>query len=169
MTDSEFNEPPSKSARKRQMHQLQQFALQLAKLSPAVFNKLQLPLELTQAINEYKKITSHNAKLRQAQFLGKLIRRIDYQGLLERYYALQTEQSLVLRDVQNWQARLLEQGHLGLSAFIARYPTVDRQTLRRFVNNAIREKSQPDNQGNSNKAQNALFAFLAKQIDPCQH
>ena len=67
----------SKTAKKRQMDELQDLGMALTKLSDQTIKKIGLPEDLLQAIKDYKKITSNGATKRQAQYIGRLMRDID--------------------------------------------------------------------------------------------
>ena len=70
-------EAPSKSARKRAMHELQALGEALVALDPARLAKLDLPERLADAIAEVRSMTKHEARRRQLQFIGKLMRDVD--------------------------------------------------------------------------------------------
>ena len=65
----------SKSARKRQMHALQNLGEQLVDLSAAQLAKLNIENEaLIEAVQLAKRISHRSGKRRQMQFIGKLMR-----------------------------------------------------------------------------------------------
>lgn len=67
----------SRSAQKREVEALQQLAVQISKLPEKNITALNLPDKLCSAIMEYKKIKTHGALRRQAQYLGRLMREAD--------------------------------------------------------------------------------------------
>lgn len=81
----------SKSERKREMTGLQDLAISMSKLPDGLLAKIPLPDELKQAILEYKKMTSHGAMRRQAQYLGKLMRDIDAEPIIAAYKKIQQQ------------------------------------------------------------------------------
>jgi ribosome-associated protein len=89
MTNDEFNdnlpeEPLSKTRRKKDMHALQDLGETLTTLPPALLDKCNLPAELLQAIAEYKRIPDRRgAKKRQLQFIGRVMRDIDAEPILQ--------------------------------------------------------------------------------------
>lgn len=79
--DSPPSERPSKSQRKREMTALQALGESLLHLSPAELARIDLPEPLREAIAEMRRIGSHEARRRQLQFIGKLMRQVDPEPL----------------------------------------------------------------------------------------
>src|SRR5437870_842786 len=69
--------PPSKSARKREALALQKLGEELVRMRLADLDRLPLPENLREAIDEARRLTSRGALARQRQFIGKLMRDID--------------------------------------------------------------------------------------------
>lgn len=67
----------SRSQKKRESTALQGLGEDLAKLPPAVLRSLDLPEALLAALLELPRLKSHEAKRRQMQFVGKLMREIE--------------------------------------------------------------------------------------------
>ena len=81
---------PSKSARKRAMHELQALGEELCAIDPARLAELALPESLAEAIGDARRITAHEARRRQLQFIGRLMRDIDPEPIraaLARYHS----------------------------------------------------------------------------------
>ena len=68
---------PSKSQRKRDAHALQALGAQLVALSPGHLARLQLPVALREAVLAAQGMRAHGARLRQMQYIGKLMRQLD--------------------------------------------------------------------------------------------
>ena len=79
MTDDEDWQdlPPSKSSRKREALALQKLGEDLVKLRLADLDRLPLPENLREAIDEARRLTNRGALSRQRQYIGKLMRDID--------------------------------------------------------------------------------------------
>ena len=81
LIDTTSDEPtstrPNKSALKREAQALVELGVQLARLSPEVWQELQLDERLCDALELYNRIEAHGAKARQRARLGKLLRAID--------------------------------------------------------------------------------------------
>jgi ribosome-associated protein len=79
----------SKSQKKREADALQQLGVALVDLRLDQLKQLLLPELLHKAILDAKKITSHGAKRRQAQLIGKLMRFVNGAELFEQYVKVQ--------------------------------------------------------------------------------
>ena len=62
--------PPSKSARKREAHALQKLGEELVKMRQADLDRLPLPENLREAIDEARRLTNRGALSRQRQYIG---------------------------------------------------------------------------------------------------
>lgn len=74
---------PSKSARKREYLALQKLGEELITLKLSDLHALPLDEDLLEAVMEARQIKAHGALRRQKQYIGKLMRHIDPQPLLE--------------------------------------------------------------------------------------
>ena len=73
----EVEEGRGRSARKRASHELTRLGEELTALRPDQVAALALPEQLEDAVVEARRLTSFGAKRRQAQFIGKLMRKLD--------------------------------------------------------------------------------------------
>src|SRR5574343_251939 len=73
--DDAFGGRPSKSALKRESHDLQSLGQELSELPVSRLDALALPEPLAEALAEYRRIRSFEGKRRQLQFIGKLMRK----------------------------------------------------------------------------------------------
>src|SRR6187455_2734613 len=76
---------PSKTRRKQEMHALQDIGEQLVQLDLKRLTELALPETLTDAILEARRIHKHEARRRQMQYIGKLMRDVDAAPILEKF------------------------------------------------------------------------------------
>src|SRR5712664_3872431 len=67
-------EKPSKTARKRAMHELQTLGERLVGLNPEQLAAIALPENLLYAVEQARRITKHEARRRQLQYIGRLMR-----------------------------------------------------------------------------------------------
>jgi ribosome-associated protein len=77
LDEAEPQEGRGRSARKRASHELTKLGEELTALRPDQVAALSLPEQLDDAIVEARRLTSFGAKRRQAQFIGKLMRKLD--------------------------------------------------------------------------------------------
>lgn len=126
------DEGPSKTRQKREAEALQALGEALAELPAAVLASLELPERLLQALEEYGRIGSHEARRRQRQFIGRLMRHVDpapLQAFLEDRRRPGREAARLFRLAGEWRDRLLRDGDPALHAFVAAYPGADSAAL----------------------------------------
>lgn len=135
------DEPPSKSERKRQMHALQKLGESLVALDESRLKRLTLPDDLRTAILDAKKITAHEGRRRQLQYVGKLMRHVDATDI-EKQLADVTGDSraavALMHRCEKLRDALLADDD-ALTAFIAEHPQADIQHLRATIRSARRE------------------------------
>jgi ribosome-associated protein len=121
----EIDEGPSKTRRKRDAEALQSLGEALAELPGDVLATLDLPDRLLQALEDYSRIPSHEARRRQRQFIGKLMRDVDpapLQAFLDGRQRPAKEQARLFRLTERWRDRLVAEGEPALAAFLAAHP-----------------------------------------------
>jgi ribosome-associated protein len=89
--EPEPTEGRGRSARKRASHELTKLGEELVALRPDEIAALALPERLDEAVVEARRLTSFGARRRQAQFIGKLMRRLDEETLAAIRKALQRQ------------------------------------------------------------------------------
>ena len=142
-SDSTPSEPPSKSARKRAMHDLQQLGLDLVALDPGRLSSLDLPERLADAIALARGITKHEGRRRQLQYIGKLMRDVDPAPLRAAFAAWErgpTIDRARFAAAEQWRDRLLDDAD-GLADFVAAHPVADRTVLAALVADARGERA----------------------------
>jgi ribosome-associated protein len=139
----------SKSQRKRDADALQDLGETLIKLSPDQLKRFTLPEELREAVLAAKRIpvSKGTAFKRQRQFIGRLMRSIDPEPIVEQLDALKgnsAKENALMHRAEHWRERLLlEQDALG--AFMSECPTANSDEILRLVasTKAERLKRQP--------------------------
>ena len=71
------DERPSKTQRKKQMHDLQALGSELVELNEQQLASVELPERLLDAVKEAQRMTKFEARRRQLQYIGKLMREVD--------------------------------------------------------------------------------------------
>jgi ribosome-associated protein len=133
----------SKTRRKQEMHDLQALGAELVGLSAAHLERMVLPAELAQAVRAARRIASHEARRRQVQYIGKLMRGIDAEPIREQLAAAQggsAQERARHQRLEHWRARLLEDDD-ALTEFFQAHPASDLQQLRALIRNARREQA----------------------------
>ncbi|MEQ8857322.1 MAG: ribosome biogenesis factor YjgA [Pseudomonadales bacterium] len=158
------DEPISKSERKRRAHRLQALGRQLTELKRDDLAGLELSDKLRDAVLDYQRFTSHEARRRQLQFIGRLMRDLDPEPLqqaLDTLHGQSAEARYEFHQVELWRKRLLEEPD-SLTAFLDAFPNAESQPLRQRiaqVRNATSEIQQKT-------AFRSLFRFLRDVIHP---
>lgn len=131
-------ERPSKSDAKREMDRLQEIGGALAALSENRIRKLPASEGFRDALLTLKTLRSHEAVRRQKQYIGKLMRHEDTDGLLA---AIDARQGQSERKLQLWRQRLISQGDDAVQDFVKLFHAADHHTLRQLVRNAMTESA----------------------------
>ena len=158
--DSEFDDDiKSRTQIKREMEALQAIGKQLCELKKSHLEQVPMSEELEQGISTYDRISSREAKRRQLQYIGKVMRSEDLnaiQAVLDRFDASSDIYAKRLHALEAWRERLIAEGNSALTEFVEKHPSVEVQTLRQLVRNASKDLQQEKNTGAAKK----LFKFL---------
>jgi ribosome-associated protein len=159
-------EKPSKTARKRAMHELQTLGERLVGLNPEQLAAIALPEDLQDAIERARHITRHEARRRQLQYIGRLMRAVDPDPIREKlkiWDGLSTEETARVHRIERWREQLLE-NHGAIGELVKVHPRIDTQRLRTLVRNARAERSA----GKPPRAYRELFRALRDIIADSQ-
>jgi ribosome-associated protein len=140
--ESAAGRPPSKTSRKHAMLALQQLGVRLTLLNPARVSALGLPERLADAIAEARKVTGHEARRRQMQYVGRLMRDVDpapIEAQLARWAEAPNAEKARLAAVERWRDRLLAEGD-SLDALCTQWPAADRRLLAGLIARAAGER-----------------------------
>lgn len=142
--DEHPSEGPSKTRRKKDMQALQDLGEQLVALSTERLAKVPMPESLADAVRECQRITSHEGRRRQLQYIGKLMRSVDpapIQAVLEAFAGTSREEVARQHRIERLRLELLEDEGV-LHRIASTWPRADLQHLRVLRRNAIKEKEQ---------------------------
>lgn len=134
---------PSKSQVKRDMQHLRDMGEQLLALPESPLEEL-LPANIFDAVRECRKITKGNARKRQIQYIGKLLRQVDtrqIQAVLDRFDASSSSHTQQFHQLERWRERLIEGDDTAMAEILAVIPDIDRQHLRQLTRKAIAERA----------------------------
>jgi ribosome-associated protein len=163
--DDEFDRP-SKTQKKRESHVLQALGEDLLTLPTDRIAPLGLPEILLDAVKAAKKITAHEGRRRQMQYIGKLMRHVDPEPIREAVAAFKlghAKDSLALHQSERWRERLLAEDD-ALQEFVEQHADIDVQQLRSLVRAARKDASNAPEQ-RSGRAYRDLFQFIkAEQL-----
>lgn len=137
--------PKSKSQRKRDMTELQDLGAELEALAKDRLARVPMPESLADAIHAARKITSHEGKRRQMQFVGKVMRSLDddevaaIRAALEGFKGTSKAETAKMHLMERWRELLLADD-ANLTRFLGEHPGVDVQSVRNIIRNARKEK-----------------------------
>ena len=117
------------------MLELQDLGKQLVELPEAQVAAMALEPRLEQAVLEAKRMKSHEAKRRQLQYIGRLMRGLDAGPIRERLAVLTGSSAQAAarhRRLEAWRERLLADD-AALTEFASQYPGADLQELRSLI------------------------------------
>jgi len=132
---------PSKSQRKRDMHALQTLGERLVELPASRLAALELPEDLRDAIALARRITAHEGRRRQLQYVGKLMRRIDptdIEAALGQDDDRHRAETAVMHAAEKWRDALIAEPKR-LNEFVMRYPQGLGRTLHPLLRAACAE------------------------------
>ena len=138
---------PSKTQRKQDSHALQDLGAQLADLGGDTLRELDPPENLAAAIEELRRVRSHEGRRRQMQLIGKRMRALDADTVerlrrgLERAHRPSREDTLRLHELEDWRTRLLADD-AAVADWMALHPATDAQQLRALLRAARKEQAQ---------------------------
>ena len=138
-------EESSKSARKRDAQRLKELGQQLAELNDEQRAALPLTETLANAIADYRRITSHEAKRRQGQLIGRLMRGVEVAEIehaLDGLSRKNAEARYAHHEMERWRDRLIADD-AAMTDYISVYPTTDRAQLRALIRAARKQSADP--------------------------
>ena len=149
---------PSKSQLKREMTALQHLGAELVALSKERLAKIDMPERLRDALLDAQRFTKHEAKRRQMQYIGKIMRDIDaapLQAAMDEIKGNSEAANIRQHRLENLRTRLMED-ETKFSELARDYPAADIQHLRQLRRNALKEAEQ----GKPPRAYRELFREL---------
>jgi ribosome-associated protein len=153
----------SKTQRKHAMHALQDLGEALIALDATRLATLDLPERLRDAIEHARTITRHEARRRQLQYIGKLMRDVDPKPI-EDALALWSHGPAIERArfaaIERWRERLLDEPD-ALDDFLSAHVHADSGELRALIDEARAERAQ----GRPPHRYRALFRAIKDIMD----
>jgi ribosome-associated protein len=134
----------SKSQRKRQADAMQVLGKRLTELTNAQLNELPLSEEAFDVIHEYNRLpNSHEAKRRQLQFIGRVMRDSDVEAITQKLNKVlssnyQSDKNQKKKAIEQQALDVLENGDEGINRVLAKNPQLDRQQLRQIHREFLR-------------------------------
>ena len=140
------------------MLELQSLGAALVALPEAQVSGMRLEGRLLEAVLEAKRVKSHEARRRQLQYIGRLMRAVDPEPIRAQLAAVEgssAQAAAAHRRLEAWRERLLSDD-TALTSFAAEHPGADLQEIRALIRNARKEQ----NEGKPPRAYRDLFRAL---------
>jgi ribosome-associated protein len=153
---------PSKTKMKQVSHDLQTLGKAVAELSSERLAAIEMPENLRDAINEFRRTRSFEGKRRQMQYVGKLMRSADEAALREAVAAAtlgSARETLALHETERWRAELIADD-AALTRWLQDHPDTDTQQLRSLVRAARRDAAGLTPEARQPKSFRELFQFI---------
>lgn len=152
----------SKSEIKRDAEDLKQLGEKLVNLTKANLTKVPLDDSLKDAIELAQRLQKE-ARRRQLQYIGKLLRSIDAEPIreaLEKIENKHNQQQAMLHKLEILRDELVSKGDVALTDLLNERPSADRQQLRNLIRAAQKEKEQ----NKPSKAYREIYQILKTLI-----
>lgn len=158
---------PSKTQRKRESHELQALGETIVGLPKARLDKLALPEPLLDAVMLARKITAHEGRRRQMQYIGKLMRRVDADAIRavlvvddDRHRA----ETAIMHAAERWRDALIaEPGRL--TEFVGKYPLAALRNLHPMIRSAATEVSRAQHGRHYRELFRELRDIMSAELD----
>jgi len=125
----------SKTRRKKEMRQLQDVGAALVDLSREQLARIDMPEMLREAVMECQSITKHEARRRQIQWIGKIMRKVDAAPIAEQLAALEApskKQTALFHLAEKWRDDLLADPQ-AMGRFEKEFPHAQLHRIRQLI------------------------------------
>lgn len=132
----------SKTKKKEEMHALQKLGADLVALSREQLKRIDLPEDLHTAVLDWQRFTQHEAKRRQLQYIGRLMRQLDIEPIQQGLSVVRGESAAETARLHRLE-RLREQllaDEKTLHDIAQNWPQADLTHLRNLRRNTLKEK-----------------------------
>jgi ribosome-associated protein len=160
-------EKPSKTQRKREMHELQTLGTRLVELNSEQLAAIGLPEGLRDAIEFARRTTKHEARRRQMQYIGRLMRSVDPGPIREKlkiWDGVSAQHTAEQHKVERWRDRLIEDDS-SVNELVRAHPAIDARHLRALARKARDERAS----GAPPRAYRELFRALREIVVESAH
>lgn len=167
--DNEYDdfeeEYKSKTQIKQEMHDMQNFAMRIVKLSKNERARVPLTEEILEAIALADKIKNKPEALRRhVRFMAKVLMETDLTDIQQGLDILANkhqQETSRFHHLEQTRDELIEQGNNRIEALLAECPSMERQKLRQLVRQAAKEKASEK----TGKYYRELFAYIKEHAN----
>jgi ribosome-associated protein len=156
---------PSKTQRKKAVHALQDLGVELVELPEERLETIEMPEALRDAVMAARRISAHEAKRRQMQYIGKLMRKVDAKPIrvaLDRWRVQSVQGVAAHKRIEAWRERLLADD-AALAKLAADYPGADTAQIDALIRNIARERSAGQPPRSYRELYQALRALIERE------
>jgi ribosome-associated protein len=148
----------SRTQKKNEVTALQKLGKKLVSLPKSQILKMGLSKLLEQALLDAKTITKNEAKRRQFQYIGRLMRDVDEKAI-EDFLSYrdqgQIKDQVRNKQIETWVENLNPNDNQAIEDLLNQNPHLDRQKFRQLIRNFSNA-----NEKNKSKARKKLVTFL---------
>lgn len=158
------SDEPSKRQINKAMKDLQKIGEALVKLPETHLAKVEMPDMLAKAVYMARTLKDNEAKRRQMQYIGKIMRNIDVAPIklallkIQLNHDTETEQ---FHEAEEWREKLIFGNDETVQQFLTSHHECDRQQLRQLIRKAQHDHKTEKNTG----GKKALFKFVHEILD----
>jgi len=162
-SDNDEFKPKSKAQQKREAEAAQVLGAKLVELSVTQINELSDKTNMSDKLHEAllacRSIKAREARRRQLQYIGKLMRDLDLtpiEKILTEFKRGGQVVTAQFHKMERWRERLLNEGETAFNELLQTYPEVDAKQVRKLIASAQREASHKQ----SPRSARLLFKYL---------
>ena len=148
----------SKTEQKKAVQRMAALGEQLAELSKKQIEQLPVEERLIEALLDVQLISSFEARRRQFQRIGKLLRNEDETVILS--YLTPKQGAKKTAQLQRWVERIIAQGDPVINEFSKMYNATERHTLRQHLLRVHRDMSQQASEEQIEASKLKLFNYV---------
>jgi ribosome-associated protein len=154
----------SKSQVKREMHALQALGERIVDMNEKQLANIPLSEAMLDAIYIARKMPPKEARRRQIQFIGRLMREGDHEAIQAAVDKMQNRSDQHIHrqhQVERYRDLLIENDKNAFQQLVTSYPGMDVQHLRQLIRSAQKEKEENKPAASARK----LFAYIREQME----
>ncbi|WOE30413.1 MULTISPECIES: ribosome biogenesis factor YjgA [unclassified Acinetobacter] len=148
----------SKTEQKKAVQRMAALGEQLAALNAKQIQNLPVEERLIEALLDVQLITSYEARRRQFQRIGKLLRNEDESVILS--YLTPQQGAKKIAQLQRWVDRIIQDGDVVINEFVKTYNAAERHTLRQHALRIHRDMKQPEAVAQIAESKLKLFNYI---------
>ncbi|MGY6631959.1 MAG: ribosome biogenesis factor YjgA [Wenzhouxiangella sp.] len=158
---------PSKTQLKAEANRRQKLGEALAALPASRRAAIPIDEALEEAITLYLGMRANEAKRRQRQYIGRLLRDVDVSAIekaIDDFNAGRVANAESLHRAETWRDELIGSDE-AITRWLAQFPQTDVQHLRSLVRQARKAGDQADPEARKSRSYRELFKLVRKTLE----